>query len=90
MDKPTKEKLDFEEKKWMKITFLTALLALVSLGFVYIFSPNVIEKLASIWMVLFCLNFGITIGIMYTNKILQKKRKMEIPEIFSSVQGEEK
>jgi len=90
MDKTTEEKLDLEEKRWRKITFLTALLTLVSLVLAYVFFPNVMTFLASIWMVLFCFNFGVTIGIMYAHKILQKKRKMKIPEIFSSVQGEGK
>ena len=89
MNKTTEEKLDFEEMKWRKITFITALLALVSLVLTYVFlSPNVMAPLASIWMILFCFNFGVTIGIMYAHKILQKKRKMKIPEIFYSAQGE--
>ena len=73
MDKTFEEKLDFEEKKWMKITFITSLLALVSLVFVYVFFPNAITSLVSIWIILFCFNFGVIIGIMYTHKILQKK-----------------
>jgi len=78
MGKTFKEKLDSEEKKWWIITFLTALLGLVSLVLVCVFFPNVIKPLSSILVMLFCFNFGVTIGIMYANKILQKKTEKEI------------
>ena len=73
MDKTFEEKLTFEEEKWKKITFLTSLLALVSLVLACVFIPNKIKPLFSIFTILFCFNFGVTIGIMYTHKILQKK-----------------
>ena len=68
MDKTFEEKLTFEEEKWKKITFLTGLLALVSLVFAYVFFPNAVIHLGSIWMILFCFVFGITVGKMYAHK----------------------
>ena len=72
MDKTDKEKLIFEEKKWMKISFLAGLSAFISLVLTNIFFPNVVVRLASVWLTLFCTTFGITVGIMYIHKVLQK------------------